>query len=79
MNRDGIETHFDPNLDTNDENRADDSHNVGVENDCVERVTDFLMNDTLDETWLKSVKNRKNEQFWITMLQVQYYSTYREL
>lgn len=52
MNRDGIETHCDPNLDTNDENRADDSHNVdnGVENDCVELVTDFLMNDTLDET-----------------------------
>lgn len=52
MNRDGIETHFDPNLDKNDENRDDNSHNVdnGVENDCVERVTDFLMNDTLDET-----------------------------
>lgn len=53
MNREGIETHFDPNLDTNDENRDDNSHNidnVGLENDCVERVTDFLMNDTLDET-----------------------------
>lgn len=52
MNRDGIETHFDPNLDTNDENRDDNSHNVdnGVENNCVELVTDFLMNDTLDET-----------------------------
>lgn len=28
MNRDGIETHFDPNLDTNDENRYDNSHNI---------------------------------------------------